>query len=179
MVPLPRLINTVVPIIIQNVARERSLCHRIPKNKDADVHSCCSLKQLSACLQIPYSKNLASPFPLIIISCQVSKLQWNEAKKLFQASIDWGIETNMTWNLMQMLRASTFPSPVALWWAPPVVPNTAGSKVLWNTLKVLAWAKLTKRSGSRTAILIARAPLLKCDVVTIHKILIIAGGMHN
>ena len=84
MVPLPRLINTVVPIIIQNVARERSLCHRIPKNKDANIHSCCSLKQLSARLQIPYSKNLASPFPLIIISCQVSKLQWNEAKKCFE-----------------------------------------------------------------------------------------------
>ena len=44
------------------------------------------------------------------------------------------------WNLMQIVKASTFSSLVSLELsaAPPLVPNSAGSKVLWMTEKVLA-----------------------------------------
>ena len=42
------------------------------------------------------------------------------------------------WNLTQSVKASTNPSPVAFKVAPPFWPNTEGSSVLWNTLKV-AW----------------------------------------
>ena len=41
---------------------------------------------------------------------------------------------------MQSVKASKNPSPVAFKIAPPFCPNTDGSSVLWNTLKVV-WPK--------------------------------------
>ena len=46
------------------------------------------------------------------------------------------------WNLTHIVSASMRPSSVALTrCAPPVVPKTEGSKVLWNTLNTLAEAR--------------------------------------
>ena len=81
MVPLPWLIDTIVPIVIKNVARVCSFCHRVPKKKDADVHSSCSLHQLSEGLMVIYYKNNGPPLPLTIISSQVCKLKGNKSLK--------------------------------------------------------------------------------------------------
>ena len=42
------------------------------------------------------------------------------------------------WNLRHMVKAVTYPSPVSLSLRPPIVPKRDGSRVLWNTLNVLA-----------------------------------------
>ena len=50
-----------------------------------------------------------------------------------------------------MVSAFTCPSPLALTrCAPPAVPNTAGSRVLWNTLMMLAANGAEDRRKTRT-----------------------------
>ena len=66
--------------------------------------------------------------------------QWN----MTSFSIMWAVKLLCNlyhpWNLRHIVKASTNPSPVAFRIAPPFWPNTEGSSVLWNTLKVV-WPK--------------------------------------